>query len=318
MSSVDYVKAFLRRHGHWMMAANVVTKLLGFAAVVFVTRNTTEGEYGAYSFAMNLVGAVVPFMGLGAYQAFLRYASDASGQRAKKTLFAYAFSRGVVASLGLIVVLQLLASTVCGAIPESVAAFRIVAFVVLTTLIMEYVKSYARAMHLNHISARIDVTYALILVTATVGLTLGMGILGTPLRWPSAPLLAALDSASRWACLDGDGRHLIRSMSDFGLTGCSPPWAPCWPKRFTPSTSSSSAIWWERRLRLWPCIVWLCSFPWRLRSCPFLWRPPILSRTHTKKTTPRHSGITCEAIGRRLDCCRWRPWACCGVSRLGC
>ena len=96
---------------------------------------------------MNLVGAVVPFMGLGAYQAFLRYASDASGQHAKKTLFAYAFSRGVVASLGLIVVLQLVATTVCGAIPESVAAFRIVAFVVLTTLIMEYVKSYARAMH---------------------------------------------------------------------------------------------------------------------------------------------------------------------------
>ena len=140
-----------------MMAANVVTKLLGFAAVVFVTRNTTEGEYGAYSYAMNLIGAVVPFMGFGAYQAFLRYASDAAGQRAKKTLFAYAFSRGVVASLGLIAVLQLLASLLCGAIPESVAAFRIVSFVVLTTLVMEYVKSYARAMHLNHISARIDV-----------------------------------------------------------------------------------------------------------------------------------------------------------------
>ena len=108
---------------------------------------------------MNLVGAVVPFMGFGAYQAFLRYASDAAGQRAKKTLFAYAFSRGVVASVGLIVLLQLLASLLCGAIPESVAAFRIVSFVVLTTLIMEYVKSYARSMHLNHISARIDVTY---------------------------------------------------------------------------------------------------------------------------------------------------------------
>ena len=46
MNSVDYVKAFLLRHGHWMMAANVVTKLLGFAAVVFVTRNTTEGNTG--------------------------------------------------------------------------------------------------------------------------------------------------------------------------------------------------------------------------------------------------------------------------------
>ena len=72
MTTLTYIKTFFQRHGHWMMAANVVTKLLGFAAVVFVTRNTTEGEYGAYSYAMNLVGAVVPFMGLGAYQAFMR------------------------------------------------------------------------------------------------------------------------------------------------------------------------------------------------------------------------------------------------------
>ena len=213
MNSIDYVKAFLQRHGHWMMAANVVTKLLGFAAVVFVTRNTTEGEYGAYSYAMNLVGAVVPFMGFGAYQAFLRYASDATGQRAKKTLFAYAFSRGVVASVGLIALLQLLASLLCGAIPESVAAFRIVSFVVLTTLVMEYVKSYARSMHLNHISARIDVTYALILVTATVGLTLGIGILGYAVAVALAPLLAALGFGFkmgllgwRWEALDS--RHV--------------------------------------------------------------------------------------------------------------
>ena len=192
-----------------MMAANVLNKLLGFVAVVFVTRNTTAEAYGAYSYAMNFVGAAVPFMGLGAYQAFLRYASDASGQCAKKSLFAYAFSRGVLASLGLIAMLQLLASTLCGAIVESVAPFRIVSFVVLTTLVMEYVKSYARAMHLNHISARIDVTYAVILVSATVGLTLGLGIHGYAIAVALAPLLASLGFGFRfglfgwrWEALD--------------------------------------------------------------------------------------------------------------------
>jgi len=174
-----------------MMAANVVTKLLGFGAVVFVTRCTTESEYGAYSYAMNVVGAVVPFMGLGAYQAFLRFASDAPGQRAKKTLFGYAFSRGVLASLALIGVLQMVAPTLCGAIPESVLSFRIVSLVVLTTLVMEYVKSYARAIHLNHISARIDVTYACILLASTLALTSGVGILGYAVSVASAPILAA-------------------------------------------------------------------------------------------------------------------------------
>ena len=199
----DYVRPFCV----WslMMAANVVTKLLDLRHGV--CRNTTEGEYGAYSYAMNLVGAVVPSWGWARTKRFCA-TPQMPQDSVPKTLFAYAFSRGVVASLGLIVVLQLLASTVCGAIPESVAAFRIVAFVVLTTLIMEYVKSYARAMHLNHLSARIDVTYAWILVSATVGLTLGGGILGYALAVALAPLLAPWVWESKWDCSVGVGTHL--------------------------------------------------------------------------------------------------------------
>ena len=175
-----------------MMAANVVTKIMGFAAVVFVTRHTTESDYGSYSYAMNMVGAVVPFMGLGAYQAFLRFSSDAPGQRAKKDLFGYAFSRGLLFSLVLIGLLQLVAPWVCSAIPESVLSFRILSFVVLTTLIMEYVKSYARAIHLNHLSARVDVIYSLLLLTSTVLFTRGLGVLGYAMAVTLSPLISGV------------------------------------------------------------------------------------------------------------------------------
>ena len=47
-----YIRTFFEQSGHWMMAANVATKLLGFAAVVFVTRHTTEEAYGAYSLSL--------------------------------------------------------------------------------------------------------------------------------------------------------------------------------------------------------------------------------------------------------------------------
>ena len=87
--------------------------------------------------------------------------------KGQKELFHYAFARGVLFSVLLIGVLQALAPWVCHAIPESVATFRIVSFVVLTTLVMEYVKSYARAVHLNHVSARVDMVYAVLLLGAT-------------------------------------------------------------------------------------------------------------------------------------------------------
>ena len=67
-----------------MMAANVLNKLMGFAAVVYVTRNTSEAAFGAYSYAQSIVLALVPFMGLGAYQAFLRYSSDAPAKPQKR------------------------------------------------------------------------------------------------------------------------------------------------------------------------------------------------------------------------------------------
>jgi O-antigen/teichoic acid export membrane protein len=201
VNSAAYLKTFLSRQGHWVVAANVITKLLGFGAVVFVTRHTTEQAYGAYSYAMNLVGATVPFMGLGAYQAFLRFASDAPGASAKKHLFSYAFSRGIVFSLGLIAVLQVAATWLCQAIPESVVSFRAVSFVVLTTLVMEYVKSYARAIHLNHVSAYVDVTYALLLVTFTVLLTQGMGIVGYAAAVAASPVVASMPYAKKLGLL---------------------------------------------------------------------------------------------------------------------
>ena len=225
VSGVAYLKTFLQRSGHWMMAANVVTKVMGFAAVVFVTRSTTEEAYGAYAYAMNLVGAVVPFMGLGAYQAFLRFASDAPGQTAKKDLFTYAFARGVVFSLVLVAALQVMAPWVCKAIPEGVMSFRIVAFVVLTTLVMEYVKSYARAIHLNHLSARVDVTYAVLLLISTLAFTSGLGIAGYALAVTLSPLVAALLMGIRlrvltwkWGML-GDGYNGFWSYGLFTTAG---------------------------------------------------------------------------------------------------
>ena len=152
MSAREFIREFLRRQGLWMMSANALSKVLGFAAVVYVTRNTTEEAFGAYSYALNIVLALVPFMGLGTYQSFLRYSSDAPGQRAKKDLFYYSHARGIFFSLILVAGLWLLAPLLCSSIPESIEPFRILAFVVLTTLNMEFVKSYARAIHKNGIS----------------------------------------------------------------------------------------------------------------------------------------------------------------------
>ena len=209
MSAWEFIREFLRRQGLWMMSANALSKVFGFAAVVYVTRNTTEEAFGAYSYALNIVLALVPFMGLGTYQSFLRYSSDAPGQRAKKDLFYYSHARAIFFSLILVAGLWLLAPLLCSSIPESIEPFRILAFVVLTTLNMEFVKSYARAIHKNGISAKIEMSYAISLLVLTIALTSMYGILGYAAAVATAPVVAVLFygwklnlAGYKWATLD--------------------------------------------------------------------------------------------------------------------
>ena len=145
-----------------MVLANVATKVLGFAAVAYVTRHTTEQDFGVFSYAKNTAVALVPLMGFGAYQAFLRFSADAPSQRSKKSLYFYALGRGIVFSLVLMALLHALAPWLCNAIPESVSVFRVLVWVILSTLLMESVKGYARAIHRNAISAKIDLTFAVL------------------------------------------------------------------------------------------------------------------------------------------------------------
>ena len=54
-----------------MMASQGAVKGVGVCGGGVVTRTASETEYGWYAYAMGLVATAVPFMGFGAYQAFL-------------------------------------------------------------------------------------------------------------------------------------------------------------------------------------------------------------------------------------------------------
>ena len=77
-----------------MLVSHGAVKVFGFAAVVAVTRWVSEADYGLYAYAMGLVASAVPFMGFGAYQAFVRYSALAPSQTAKFALHRHAFGWG--------------------------------------------------------------------------------------------------------------------------------------------------------------------------------------------------------------------------------
>lgn len=191
MSGKAFIHTFFKRSGAQMLLSSVLTKLLGFVSVLIVTHWTTEQSFGFFSYAQNIINAIVPLMGIGAYQAYVRYAADHSDTAAKSGLYRYAYSRGMVLSILLAVGLFTTAPLICNNLPDSISVFQILAFTVVSTLFMEYVKSLARSKHKNDISAWIDVTYAIVLVLLSTTLTLLFGIEGYAWAIVIAPVVAA-------------------------------------------------------------------------------------------------------------------------------
>jgi O-antigen/teichoic acid export membrane protein len=189
-----------------MLSANVFSKFTGFVAVILVTRSSIPVDFGNYAYALSIALALVPFMGFGAYQAFLRYSPESGSQSEKKHLFGYAFKRGLSLAAALVIILQVIAPLLFQFMPGSLIYFRILAFVIVTTLIMEFAKSYARSLNLNQISAKLDLAYSLSMLTLTFMLVkvIGVGVIGYALAIVVSPLLVSIP-------------FLIRAKIDFSL-----------------------------------------------------------------------------------------------------
>lgn len=174
-----------------MLLGSVLAKILGFVSILIVTNWTTEQSFGMFSYAQSIVNAIVPLMGIGAYQAFVRFAADSNDESEKSMLYSYAFSRGMLLSILLALILFFSSSIICNNLPESASIFRILSFTVVSTLYMEYVKSLARSKHKNDTSAWIDTTYAIVLVLSSLALTLMYGIEGYAWAILLTPFVAA-------------------------------------------------------------------------------------------------------------------------------
>ena len=242
-----------------MLVSHGVVKVFGFAAVVAVTRIVTEADYGLYAYAMGLVASAVPFMGFGAFQAFVRYSALAPSQSAKFDLHRYALGWGFLGAASLSLIVSLLAPSICRDLPESAPIMGVLAWVIASTFVMEHTKGLARALHLNRMSAQIDLAFAALLLAGAFFGTRAFGIEGYAWavvlsRWP-----LPCPSWCASACTAGPGAgsgSAWRALRDSGPMDCTPQPAPCSVRPSLRWTSTcSDACGWSRRMTL-PSTAW--------------------------------------------------------------
>ncbi len=198
-----------------MLVSHGVVKVFGFAAVVAVTRIVTEADYGLYAYAMGLVASAVPFMGFGAFQAFVRYSALAPSQSAKFQLHRYALGWGFIGAASLSLLVSLLAPSICRDLPESAPVMAVLAWVIASTFIMEHTKGLARALHLNRMSAQIDLAFAALLLTGAFFGTRAFGIEGYAWAVVLSPVGASLPFMVRLGVHRRAWSRVRQSLAEF-------------------------------------------------------------------------------------------------------
>lgn len=168
MKFKQFILSFYQSKGVYVLLSIVLTKLISFAITFLAIRMIAKDIFGDITYANSIIGFVVPFMGMGAFQGLLRYGTKFEHDNQKRTLFNYALKKGILFSLLLSFILYVTIPILTSNLPASSFYFKILVFQILGLTLFEFVKSYFRLIHKNHLYAIWDVIYYSLLLLAVV------------------------------------------------------------------------------------------------------------------------------------------------------
>ena len=149
----------------------VLTKLISFSVTYLAIRMIAKDAFGEITYANSIISFVVPFMGMGAFQGLLRYGTKLGREAEKRNLFNYALKKGLLFSVLLSLILYVAVPFFTTNLPTSSFYFKILVFQILGLTLFEFVKSYFRLIHKNHLYAIWDIIYyALLLISVVVSI----------------------------------------------------------------------------------------------------------------------------------------------------
>ena len=187
-----FIQAFFKRKGGYVLSAVVLSKLLSLLLSVVIIRILSKEDYGNLMYAYTVISFVMPFMGMGIFQSFIKYAPVQEFMYERKQLFKYTLWGGVLASLALVFILILLAPIITQRLPQSYWYLLLFSLLIVSLFIFEAVKTYLRIFFLNKAYAKLEITHAILVFVLGVSLTYFMGAIGFIISLVSVPILLSV------------------------------------------------------------------------------------------------------------------------------
>jgi O-antigen/teichoic acid export membrane protein len=155
---------FIKHGGGAIFFASFFSKLLSFSASIIALKLIDDIKLGLVIYAFTIVSFIIPVSGLGLHQSLIRYGALLKSDIQKNSLFVYVLKNGLIWSFLLAFIIIASSFFFEHILLDSKHYLIILSFIIPTSFVLEIVKVQFRLFHKNVEFARVEITYAIILV----------------------------------------------------------------------------------------------------------------------------------------------------------
>ncbi len=212
-SLIDFIRQFRKNKGTYILLATIVSKLASFLLSVIIIRLLTKEDYGNLMYAYSIVSFLMPFMGVGIFQSFLKYAPIQPFLSQRKALFVLTFRKGLIASVILSLILISLSFLATLKMPGALYYLIFFSVLIISLFIFESVKNYLRVFFLNKAYAKLEIIHSILVLIIGTILTFFLGAFGFIISLVITPLILSAYLLYNKDLLSGRKEELNIKMS---------------------------------------------------------------------------------------------------------
>ena len=188
----NYVLGFFSRSGSYVFSATIIAKILSFIASWTALKFISNDELGVVLFAYNFILFLIPVSGFGLHQSLLRYSALVKTDQEKNSLFLYVFNKGILASLGLILLIISVSFFINFKFENTLPYIIVLSFVILPSFLFEIIRAQFRLQHNNKAFAYTELVHSIVLLVSVFLLSYYFKEVGYAIALLITPLLTSI------------------------------------------------------------------------------------------------------------------------------
>ncbi|CAM1372284.1 oligosaccharide flippase family protein [Tenacibaculum xiamenense] len=166
-----YIIDFLYRSGGYIFFATIFSRGLSFLTSWITLQLIPNKELGEVLYSWNIISFLMPLIGFGLHQSYIRYGALPENSANNDFLFSYIVKKGVIASIVLTLITSICSFIIPFEFRNSGIYLSAMSLVFAPAFLIEALKTKARLTHKNKKYAFIDISYNSLLILMVIFLS---------------------------------------------------------------------------------------------------------------------------------------------------